>query len=408
MTLFSWQEIQLLTLKAKVLRQCRNYLNWLVRNDIFMPVIEVPMARLLSVGAIAADEIFVYSRAIEDIVNIVLTRSKRAAELASMATSLDQLDQLEALWGSLAERRLVACKRVGIDGEGLHMGAGSTDLASVESGVTVNYLSYSRGTTKVTTRGLHLHTGRVYCVTGANGSGKSTLFSLLMACRTNHVPVDVHPSIRWELEPDHVGASDSLAGQIQRSRGLVPRGGIDIRTGDVVEVTQGLYWPMHISPLEFFFSQSLEQMGASLVQSRLGLLSTWMERLMFHKAGQTGSDAAPGNGGIAEHLTMVKKQWFDELSGGQRVKAELIRKVFLRDRCPGLLLLDEAFQPLDPASREVVMHLIRTTCHSSVVLVIYHTDAKSACIPRLSVKGTDFWDANIHFEEGVAKLRSLC
>jgi hypothetical protein len=34
-----------------------------------------------------------------------------------------------------------------------------------------------------------------------------------------------------------------------------------------------------------------------------------------------------------------------------RLDLEHISQVFLKPRCPGLLLLDEAFAPLDPASK---------------------------------------------------------
>ena len=51
---------------------------------------------------------------------------------------------------------------------------------------------------------------------------------------------------------------------------------------------------------------------------------------------------------------------------------ELISQVFLKPRCPALLLLDEAFAPLDPTSKALVMRRLRSFCAASLVLVIYH------------------------------------
>ena len=68
---------------------------------------------------------------------------------------------------------------------------------------------------------------------------------------------------------------------------------------------------------------------------------------------------------------------YDELSGGQRVKMELIRRVFSTE-CPAVLLLDEVFSPLDPASKRLVQEQIAAHCSGSVVVVIYHTDVNDA------------------------------
>jgi len=66
------------------------------------------------------------------------------------------------------------------------------------------------------------------------------------------------------------------------------------------------------------------------------------------------------------------------MSGGQRAKLELIRSVFLRNVCPDVLLLDEVFAPLDSASKLLIMRRLRRFCSTSLVLVIYHADAREA------------------------------
>merc|ERR1712070_696516 len=64
------------------------------------------------------------------------------------------------------------------------------------------------------------------------------------------------------------------------------------------------------------------------------------------------------------------------LSGGQRAKLELIRAVFLRDSCPSLLLLDEPFAALDPASKAAIMRKLKAFCRKSVLIVVYHPEAE--------------------------------
>lgn len=48
----------------------------------------------------------------------------------------------------------------------------------------------------------------------------------------------------------------------------------------------------------------------------------------------------------------------------------------LQETCPNMLLLDETFAPLDPASKRLVQAQIRATCRNSIVLVIYHRDSE--------------------------------
>lgn len=86
--------------------------------------------------------------------------------------------------------------------------------------------------------------------------------------------------------------------------------------------------------------------------------------------------------------------WGGTMSGGQRVKLELIRSIFLQDTCPTVLLIDEAFAPLDPASKQLVMRRLRSFCSSSLVLVIYHAEAREveareAAEVEVSANGSD-------------------
>merc|ERR1712228_866362 len=103
--------------------------------------------------------------------------------------------------------------------------------------------------------------------------------------------------------------------------------------------------------------------------------------------------------GNASALRAHTEGWYSKLSGGQRGKMEFIRKIFLRDRCPGVLLIDEAFAPLDPRSKQLVQQKLKEFCAESLVLVIYHGDAGSSC-----VAGGGFFDSTLHFANGSASL----
>eukprot|EP00438_Fugacium_kawagutii_P015930 Skav217911 [mRNA] locus=scaffold795:200078:200427:+ [translate_table: standard] len=61
-------------------------------------------------------------------------------------------------------------------------------------------------------------------------------------------------------------------------------------------------------------------------------------------------------------MHLPSQDWYGELSGGQRSKAELMRQVFLKESCPKVVLIDEAFAPLDPASKQLVQQKLKDRC----------------------------------------------
>jgi ABC-type Mn2+/Zn2+ transport system ATPase subunit len=93
--------------------------------------------------------------------------------------------------------------------------------------------------------------------------------------------------------------------------------------------------------------------------------------------------------------------------------------VFLHDKCPQLLLIDETFAPLDPESKSLVMGKLKRFCSNSVVLVIYHADVQveelgdnmngnsinneDVCVPS-----SNFFDDNLHVDNGTFILRAVC
>ena len=87
------------------------------------------------------------------------------------------------------------------------------------------------------------------------------------------------------------------------------------------------------------------------------------------------------NANASDYTAWVRKMgeehadYCSTLSGGQLVKLELIRSVFLRRTCPAILLLDETLAPLDPESKATVQRMLRQHCQRSLILVVFHHDA---------------------------------
>ena len=89
---------------------------------------------------------------------------------------------------------------------------------------------------------------------------------------------------------------------------------------------------------------------------------------------------------------------------------EFIRSVFLRKQCPPILLIDEAFAPLDPAAKRLVQDKLKAFCAQSVVLVIYHAEStggnaveEGRCLNAFGtascVQGRGFFDRELRFEQ---------
>ena len=132
-------------------------LDRLQRNFVFVVLIDCALAKLLAEGSIVVAEIFVFSRAIEDVVDLLLIRSRSESELATLMTQVEKLQNLEELWSKSKEARLLPC----LVGNG----------AKRSGGIIMNNIQYTRGTASVSVEHMVIEPG-IYAVTGANGSGK--------------------------------------------------------------------------------------------------------------------------------------------------------------------------------------------------------------------------------------------
>jgi hypothetical protein len=280
-----------------------------------------------------------------------------------------------------------------------------------------------------------------------------------MSCNSNDRPIDIPPSILLSMPSEKLveiatGTTQPSSNADQRALSskhegiknisdinekIRPQISITMPSSDVVEISQTFYWPLYSKPIDWIYQQSTvgtvteKQMKelcrrvAELLHSLEFIQSREPEEdvagintengILVENQSSSGDIVASSPSGdtilrIMEDLEEEKEDWFNDLSGGQRSKVELVRKVFLMDECPNVLLIDETMAPLDPRSKSLVMAQIKSFCAGSVVVVIYHTDVGREkekggeiveCVPS-----NDFFDGNIHVEDKMMHLRPLC
>eukprot|EP00979_Chaetoceros_neogracilis_P001321 scaffold231_cov258-Chaetoceros_neogracile.AAC.5 len=366
------EQIQDKKARTSLMTRSKMYFAGLQRHFVMMALVDCTLAKLIAVGKIFAADIFVYARAIEDMINFALMRSRSESELASMESSIKVLRELKDIWDASEERNLLDC---------------AIDTENSSGVLGIDGLTYTRGSASVKIDDLSLNSG-IYALTGANGSGKSTLFRLLMGCSSNMESVDLHGSIV-----------------------LNSKGSVQMPSSDVIEITQNFYFPLFATPFDWIYNIDIFKgmQDASKKEAMTKKLEDELKSLNFYPETQVEHLEST----LVADLTSEKEDWFSDLSGGQKSKVELVRKVFLSDRCPRVLLIDETFAPLDPDSKNLVMQKLKDFCQDSIVIVIYHADVKLAEGEEASedtecVESSNFFDSNIHVENGSLTLRPVC
>jgi energy-coupling factor transporter ATP-binding protein EcfA2 len=454
-----WQDmtvkIQMKMVVSSLVTRTKGFFSFIQRNFVFSVLVDCALAELMAAGKLVAAEIFVFSRAIEDFIDMVLMRSRSEAELARMMTQIDNLKELSEVWDAAEQRNLLPC----------NLGTKNHGDDPSEPLVVFKNLLYSRGTAVVQINHIELPAG-VYALTGGNGSGKSTLFRVIMSCNTNDRPIDIPPSILLSMpaeeilaegnviegetshgviDEDVVEVTDSLTktDRLLSSEDIASQFSISMPSSSVVEISQTFYWPLYSKPIDWIYQHSsAETITEKQMQDRRQRVAELLYSLEFSQSLESEEDIAgndsvtdsrklseeepDGNGivssstsgdiiaRIMDELEEEKEDWFNYLSGGQKSKVELVRKVFLMDECPHVLLIDETMAPLDPRSKSLVMAKIKSFCAGSVVIVIYHTDVGRdkeseesgeviECVPS-----NDFFDGNIHVEDKMMHLRPVC
>ena len=417
----------------EMLKRSKGFFAFIHRNFVFSVLIDCALANLIAMGKIISSEIFVFSRAMEDAVDLLLMRSRSEAELARMATDLERLAQVRDLWRNQeASTALLSC--VVPDPECVDP---THPHHSHEPKIVLRNLHYSRGTAQVRADHVELYPG-VYALTGPNGSGKSTLFRVLMSCRSNWKPIELPPSINLLTPMEPLTEEDDIARETSCEATDTPDGEFeDIETDKppevhipklsitmpserVVEISQTFYWPLYARPIDWIIQGHA---GVSDTPAVRRLVAEKLHSLEFVRPVLPEGIENPTEVEIREstvdrivfELTEEKEDWFGDLSGGQKSKVELVRQVFLWETCPDVLLIDETMAPLDPTSKSLVMGQLKAFCQESVIIVIYHmdvqtseSDAESNELAKECIPSANFFDKNIHLEHGILHIRDVC
>jgi ABC-type dipeptide/oligopeptide/nickel transport system ATPase subunit len=235
------------------------------------------------------------------------------------------------------------------------------------------------------------------------------------------------------IEVDASGNTRSLVKRENVTTAVVPKISITMPSRSVVEISQNFYWPLYARPIDWILQDAGTSPSAS-AKLTTRRIAEELHSLRFYQPVPPAS--VNGTGDLASNIPVPadplfeateeptitqiikdmqeeKEDWFSDLSGGQKSKVELVRKVFVRDRCPDVLLVDETMAPLDPDSKAAVMAKLKEFCRESVIIVIYHTDVGRSrdnegtdavpCVPS-----NNFFNANIHVEKGFLKMREVC
>jgi len=320
----------------------RRYVRWLYWSDFLTPALEVGLAGLLERDLIDVGDVWVTARALEDGLDTLLTRSRAEAELGELTADVERLETFSQ---ALSDARGSKDASLGRTCRSL--------LPGGPAGLKLD-VAFTRGAARVNAKAL-AKPGDILAVSGPNGGGKSSLFALLQACARG----DAAPPPGLVLEKEGVVA--------------VPN--------TLVHVAQQPYCPLHATPIEW---AATRVQGTDVLDDVASLLD--------------GLDMYPGSFTNKTALSEEQDDFCGSLSGGQRVKFELVRQVFLPHKrgvvCPELLLLDEIFSPLDPASKATAQKALKDACSASVVLAIFHAEV-GACVPSF-----DFFTGVLHFERG--------
>ena len=197
------------------------------------------------------------------------------------------------------------------------------------------------------------------------------LFRILLACDTNERPIDLPESIelatplhQWDLSDNLVLPEDSCkapdegceviekkAEMINDSKSEeIPVTSITMPSSDVVEISQTFYWPLYSKPIDWIYQKHITfDLDENEREECVHRVAEELQLLSFFAQGQDGAEMGDYSGGeskseagevdgnndtiietLKAELQIEKEDWFSELSGGQKSKVELVRKVFLR------------------------------------------------------------------------------
>ena len=184
----------------------------------------------------------------------------------------------------------------------------------------------------------------IYAVTGTNGSGKSTLFRVLMSCNTNEKSIDLPESIimgrKQECEApgdftNDGNICDNTANNDEEQESAPMT--IKMPSSSITEISQTFYWPLYTKPMDWIYQCHLNDLDEKSRKKYVTKIVEELQNLLFTRdlSQQTNDQThEPSMNGEAsrkleEDLLEEKEDWFNDLSGGQKSKVELVRKVHI-------------------------------------------------------------------------------
>lgn len=189
-----------------------------------------------------------------------------------------------------------------------------------------------------------------------------------MACNSNSKPIDLHNSIqlatpihRWELSDNLILPEESckvpndgcMVADESEDGGMdnessteeIPVTSIVMPSSDIVEISQTFYWPLYSKPIDWIYQRHISSDVEDATERDAFVLKV-AEELQLLSFAQSQEHVKKSSSDVNDEIVQQlmielqdeKEDWFSELSGGQKSKVELVRKLFLREECPSVVL----------------------------------------------------------------------
>lgn len=173
-----------------------------------------------------------------------------------------------------------------------------------------------------------------------------------MSCDTNEKSIDLPESIVLSTpqqppisEVDHMEQSciapdDACEPEPDNKEDVIPKLSITMPSSDVAEISQNFYWPLYTKPVDWIYQCHLSDMDDGKRENMVRRAAEELQSLEFTQTVQKIGDGSSQNNTklslsstddtlnkVMSELQEEKEDWFSDLSGGQKSKVELVRKV---------------------------------------------------------------------------------
>jgi hypothetical protein len=166
-----------------------------------------------------------------------------------------------------------------------------------------------------------------------------------MACDTNDKSIDLPPSIVLQSLAEEAISEEAIA-QDCPAEGCDAEGhaslSISMPSSGVEEISQTFYWPLYTKPIDWIVQSHLSKMENVERKDMLLRVADLLQSLAFSQSTSEEEEEVPIDSNttilalppadmattkLMGELDKEKEDWFNDLSGGQKSKVELVRKV---------------------------------------------------------------------------------